>query len=162
MSRLAVSLARWPGLTALSSMLSYTPCRLPNFEISASAVFSPMPGTPGMLSDESPIRLFTSMSWGGSMPYFSRMAAGSMGMVSLLVASRTVVASSTSCRLSRSPVASSVVPPAASQAAASVPKISSASQPALLTCTKPRSVSSSFRTGICWASSSGMPWRVAL
>ena len=77
-------------------------------------------------------------------------------------ASNTVVASSTSCRLSRSPVARSVVPPAASHAAASVPRISSASQPALLTCTKPRSVSSSFKTGICWASSSGMPWRVAL
>ena len=119
-----------------------------------------MPGTPGMLSDASPIRLLTSMSCGGSMPYFSRMAAGSMGMVSLLVASKTVVASSTSCKLS--PVASSVVPPAASHAAASVPRISSASQPALLTCTKPRSVSSSFKTGICWASSSGMPWRVAL
>ena len=51
---------------------------------------------------------------------------------------------------------------AASQAAARVPKISSASQPSLLTCTKPRSVSNSFSTGICWASSSGMPWRVAL
>ena len=121
-----------------------------------------MPGTPGMLSEVSPIRLFTSMSCRGCTPYFSRMAAGSITSVSLLVASSTVVASLTSCKLSRSPVASSVVPPAAALAAASVPKMSSASQPGWLTCTKPRSVSNSFSTGICWASSSGIPLRVPL
>ena len=51
---------------------------------------------------------------------------------------------------------------AASQAAARVPKISSASQPSRLTCTKPSSVRSCLSTGICWANSSGIPWRVAL
>ena len=32
------------------------------------AVFSPTPGTPGMLSEESPMRAFKSTIWGGSKP----------------------------------------------------------------------------------------------
>ena len=101
------------------------------------AVFSPMPFTPGMLSEVSPIRLFTSMSCLGSMPYFSWMASRSMvsGLLRpmALVASSTVVVSLTSCRLSRSPVARKQSSLRASQAAASVPRMSSASQPSAVT-----------------------------
>ena len=50
--------------SALSSVFS----TLPYFWISFTAVFSPMPATPGILSDWSPIRLFTSISCLGSSP----------------------------------------------------------------------------------------------
>ena len=89
--------------------------------------------TPGMLSEVSPIRLFTSMSWRGVTPYFSFTASTSMVTVLLrpnaVVASRTVVVSLTSCKLSRSPVARKQSSLRAAQAAASVPRMSSASQP---------------------------------
>ena len=98
---------------------------------------APIPGTPGILSEASPIRLLTSMSCLGSMPYFSRIASTSMVTVllrpSAVVASSTVVVSLTSCRLSRSPVARKQSSCRAAQAAASVPRMSSASQPSAVT-----------------------------
>ncbi len=101
--------SRCLGLMRLSSMFWYTPSSEPKVCTSERAVFSPMPFTPGMLSEVSPIRLFTSMSCLGSMPYFSWMASTSMVTVLLrpitVAASSTVVVSLTSCRLSRSPVA---------------------------------------------------------
>ena len=39
--------------------------------IKLNAVFSPIPGTPGMLSDESPCNPFTSINCFGSIPYVS-------------------------------------------------------------------------------------------
>ena len=48
--------------------MPYTPSSEPNVWISASAVFSPMPVTPGMLSELSPIRLFTSIICAGATP----------------------------------------------------------------------------------------------
>ena len=50
-----------------------------------------------------------------------------------VVASRTVVVSLTSCKLSRSPVARKQSSLRAAQAAASVPRMSSASQPSAVT-----------------------------
>ena len=45
--------------------------------MSLMAVFSPMPGTPGTLSAESPMRASRSMNWAGSKPpYFSRKVSG--------------------------------------------------------------------------------------
>ena len=43
----------------------------PYFFISSSAVFSPIPGTPGILSELSPISPLTSISCFGITPYFS-------------------------------------------------------------------------------------------
>ena len=45
------------------------------FAISAPAVFSPIPGTPGILSDVSPCRAFTSINSFGVTPYFSITSA---------------------------------------------------------------------------------------
>ncbi len=49
----------------------------PYFAISASAPFSPIPLTPLMLSDASPIIAFTSTSCAGATPYSAVMRAGS-------------------------------------------------------------------------------------
>ena len=127
----AASFARTPGLMALSSMCSYTPSRLSKRWMRSRAVFSPTPGTPGMLSEVSPIRLFTSMSCLGFTPYFSTTAASSITTVSLrpirVAAKSTVTCSFTSCRLSRSPVAMRQSSPRAAAAAERVPSRSSAS-----------------------------------
>ena len=105
--------------------------------MSESAVFSPTPATPGMLSDASPIRLFTSMSARGSTPYCSRTAASSMIFVTLrpacVEASSTRTCGETSCRLSRSPVAMAHSSPRSSHAFESVPRMSSASYPSHVT-----------------------------
>ncbi len=42
----------------------------PYFFSRVIAVFSPIPGTPGMLSDLSPVRALISESLKGSIPYF--------------------------------------------------------------------------------------------
>ena len=44
---------------------------LPYFWINESAVFSPIPGTPGILSEESPWSPFTSINWIGSKPPYT-------------------------------------------------------------------------------------------
>jgi len=61
-----------PIRAALSRMFS----TVPHSRTSLQALFSPMPGTPGMLSDASPHRARMSRtSTGSSMPYFSRIAS---------------------------------------------------------------------------------------
>ena len=65
----------------MSGILAYRLSILPYFWINAMAVFSPMPGTPGMLSELSPIRAFRSIMWMGSKPYCSRKAAGVISLV---------------------------------------------------------------------------------
>ena len=50
------------------SNFSYILSIVPYFCISDSAVFSPIPGTPGMLSDVSPCNPFTSINCFGSIP----------------------------------------------------------------------------------------------
>ena len=52
------------------------PGALPELLYAGSLVFSPMPGTPGMLSAVSPMSAFMSMTWDGVMPYFSSTAFG--------------------------------------------------------------------------------------
>ena len=61
-----------------SSTRSRSASTLPNWSISLTAVLCPMPGTPGMLSDVSPVSAFTSRCWSGSSPpYRSRTASSS-------------------------------------------------------------------------------------
>ena len=95
------------------------------------AVFSPMPGTPGMLSLLSPIRAFRSIMWMGSKPYVSRKTAGVMSVVSVWpmreVTSLTRVWSVISWRLSLSPVTTTHSQPRCWQRREMVPSRSSAS-----------------------------------
>ena len=98
------------------------------------AVFSPTPGTPGMLSLASPMRAFRSMMWMGSKPYASRKAASVMSLVVVwpmrVDTSFTFVLSVMSWRLSLSPVTTTHAQPAASHFREMVPMRSSASYPA--------------------------------
>lgn len=90
--------------------------------------FSPMPGTPGILSEASPIRLHFRSAGGGPRRIFpdgggvhgQRFAVGGKQHRGGIVYQLQAVPS---------PGRQQVVPPAASLAAASVPRISSASQP---------------------------------
>ena len=50
------------------SNFSYILSMFPYFWISDNAVFSPIPGTPGMLSEVSPCNPFTSINCFGSIP----------------------------------------------------------------------------------------------
>ena len=56
------------GLASMSGILAYRLSMLSYCWIRAMAVFSPMPGTPGMLSELSPIRAFRSIMWMGAKP----------------------------------------------------------------------------------------------
>ena len=61
-----------------SSRFSYIPSRLPNSASSLIAVFLPMPGTPGILSEVSPSRaLISAIDSGPRPPYRSRTAPSS-------------------------------------------------------------------------------------
>jgi len=66
---------------------------------SFSAVFSPTPGMPGMLSELSPIRPFRSRIWSGTMPMVSASFCSSMISMSVMpfFMSRTCVVLSISC-----------------------------------------------------------------
>ena len=61
----------------LSSIALYSPSIVLYFFINSNAVFSPIPETPGILSEVSPISPFTSISCFGLMPYFSTIASSS-------------------------------------------------------------------------------------
>jgi len=52
------------------SIASYIPSIVLYFFTSSNAVFSPIPGTPGILSEVSPCKPFTSISCFGVTPYF--------------------------------------------------------------------------------------------
>ena len=98
------------------------------------AVFSPMPGTPGILSELSPMSALRSIMWMGSKPYSARNTSGVYSIVSVwpmrVLTWQTWVVSVMSWRLSLSPVTISHAQPAASQRLATVPSRSSASHPA--------------------------------
>ena len=85
------------------------------------AVFSPMPGTPGMLSEVSPIRAFRSIMWMGAKPYCSWKVSGVISLVVVcpmrVDTSFTLVWSVMSWRLSLSPVTTTQSQPAASHLA---------------------------------------------
>ena len=97
------------------------------------AVFSPIPGTPGILSEVSPIRAFRSIIWIGAKPYCSWKASGVMSLVVVcpmrVDTSFTLVCSVISWRESLSPVTTTQSQPAASHFREMVPMRSSASQP---------------------------------
>ena len=97
------------------------------------AVFSPMPRTPGMLSEASPMRAFRSIIWMGSKPYSSRKDSGVMLLAEVwpirVETSFTVVRGPMSWRESLSPVTMTVSPPSSPLTRAMVPSRSSASQP---------------------------------
>ena len=57
------------SFTSSAPKSSYIFSRLPYLRSSSSAVFSPTPGTPGMLSEASPISAFKSTMRAGSKPY---------------------------------------------------------------------------------------------
>ncbi|MPN60788.1 hypothetical protein SDC9_208520 [bioreactor metagenome] len=134
--------------------------------ISPEAVFSPIPGTPGILSELSPIRAFKSTRLAGGKLYFSQKACSSkhsvLGEDRLLVVSKTLVLPEMSWRLSRSPVTILHSIPSLSQRRDTVPMTSSASKPSAVTWRTRMAERISFKTGSCAASSSGMPLRVAL
>ena len=62
-------------LPLTSSRCSSTPCTEPNSAISLMAPFSPMPLTPGTLSEASPMIASTSITCSGVVPNFSSTAA---------------------------------------------------------------------------------------
>ena len=132
----------------------------------SSAVFSPIPGTPGMLSEASPIRAFKSTISGGAKPYSSSNRAVSYSAVSSRpirdFTKRTAVPPPMSWKLSRSPVTISQLQPAAAHCFAAVPSMSSASQPGASSRRMPISSSISLSMGIWTARSSGMGLRWAL
>ena len=64
----STSFFRAAGFTSILSRLAYSPSMEGCWASRAMAVFSPMPFTPGMLSEASPIRAFKSMMWMGAKP----------------------------------------------------------------------------------------------
>ena len=146
-----------PALASTSSRVPYS-CR------SFTAVLSPTPGTPGMLSLESPARPFQSVTCSGVKPYSSYTLEGVKRIVSLMPLRVNIssVPPPTSCSASRSPVSSSGVTPEAAPFRLRVPSRSSASQPCR---EKRRMPMSSRRERIvpnCWRSSGGVSRRPAL
>ena len=119
-----------------------------------------------MLSLASPMRAFRSTMWTGSKPYSSRKDSGVMFLVVVrpmrVDTSLTVAVSVTSWRESLSPVTMAVSQPAAVSFTAMVPIRSSASQPSSSYRGTFMARSTSFKRGIWLASSSGIPFRVAL
>ena len=72
----ALSMSAWRRLSCLISPARLSSVsRSPYSPISCAAVFTPMPGTPGTLSVESPISACTSMTLSGGTPNFSITSA---------------------------------------------------------------------------------------
>ncbi len=72
---LATRFSRSFGFFTLPAFAS-TFSRVPYSFSSPAAVFSPTPGTPGMLSILSPVRERRSATWLGGTPHFSSTSAG--------------------------------------------------------------------------------------
>ena len=112
------------------------------------------------------MRAFRSIMFTGSKPYSARNASGVTSRVVVwpmrVDTSFTVVLPSTSWRASLSPVTITVSPPCPAFTRAMVPSRSSASQPSSSYRRMFMASSTSFSTGICTASSSGIPLRWAL
>ncbi len=123
----------------------------------ACAVFSPTPGTPGMLSEESPIKARKSMISEGGTPYFVTTSSGPR-MVLVMVLIR-VILGVTSCAISLSPVLISTGRPAFSASRASVPITSSASTPETAMSGNPIAFTIACSGSICARKSSGMGGR---
>ncbi len=116
-----------------SSTRSMAVSRSPKSCMILRAVFSPIPGTPGTLSEESPMSALTSTSCFGSSPYFSRITSrsySSRSVTPFLVMS-TDTLSDVSWSASLSPVTMTTGNPSgpSETLAAKVPITSSASKP---------------------------------
>ena len=139
---------------------------VPYFCIRLSAVFSPIPGTPGILSDVSPCNPFTSISCFGSIPYVSSIFSLLYTSVSVfppfVLGILIITLSVASWNVSLSPESIITSLPCFSPNLESVPNISSASYPSFSIISIFIAFSTSFITGICSASSSGIPFRFAL
>ena len=133
--------------------------------ISSPAVFGPTPATPGILSELSPCKAFSSIISAGVRPYSSMSFASSYLVVCVcpifVVVSSTFTLLLMSCRESRSPVAIKHTSWGA-VCAESVPRISSASYPSHSTIWHPNARSRSFMGSICSWSSDGIALRPAL
>ena len=107
----------------------------PNWIRSSAAVFSPIPGTPSMLSEVSPLSAMKSGICSGLMPYRWRMRSGvytttsatPRGVIMMLTWSEA------SWKASRSVETTHTLCPACSNCADSVPITSSASIPSART-----------------------------
>jgi len=126
----------------------------------ATAVFSPTPLTPGMLSEESPINASRSMICSGATPNFAFTPSTSIE-VSDMVLTR-VMCPSTNCAMSLSPVEITTGRSAAALLRARVPITSSASTPSTHSKGKPRARTLACSGSICTRMSSGMLGRLAL
>ena len=113
------------------SNLSYKFSIEPYFWINDKAVFSPTPGTPGILSDESPCNPFTSINCFGSKPYFSIIFSRLYSSVSVfppfVCGILIVILSVASWKVSLSPESIVTSNPCFSPYLDNVPKTSSAS-----------------------------------
>ena len=132
--------------------------------MSAAAVFSPIPTTPGRPSLGSPrSTAMSAYACPDATEYFSASAAWSMTTRSLTpftgYRTRTPAASSTSWNRSRSPVTTATAARSAAgratSRATSVPITSSASYPGTPTRAMPSAASTSMITGTCAASAGG-------
>ena len=118
------------GFVTLSAF-SKTASKLPNCRIIAAAVFCPTLGTPGMLSELSPIRARKSTISSGSTPNFARTASWSISSNSspFLFGLSILINGETSWVKSLSPVTKIASIPSCAALQARVPMTSSASTP---------------------------------
>ena len=137
-----------------------TASREPNSRISSDAVFSPIPGTPGTLSDGSPASARRSATFPGGTPKTSSTCASPT--VCSFNPSRTFTRFDTSWYMSLSEETITTSIPRSSARRDRVPMMSSASAPATERRHTPRASIISSTTGICAARSSGVFRRFAL
>ena len=137
-----------------------TASREPKSRISSDAVFSPIPGTPGTLSDGSPASARRSATFPGGTPKTSSTCASPT--VCSFNPSRTFTRVDTSWYMSLSEETMTTSIPRSSARRDRVPMMSSASAPATERRRTPRASIISSTTGICAARSSGVFRRFAL
>ncbi len=160
--RFCASVSR--SLPATRWRFSYRRSTLPNCEMSLTAVFSPTPGTPGILSMESPIRARRSGICSGATPHFSFTAASSNTTRCPVRASSdsTRTFGPTSWSMSLSAVTSTTSTGRSRARSTSVPRTSSASKPGTSRSGSRRASNSRLTYGIWLLRSSGIPGRVLL
>ena len=142
---------------------SYKFLMLPKRPIKSAAVVFPIPGTPGTLSELSPVSALKSFICKGVTPNRSTTFCESYKMVSLMLfpGVYTFIFSSTNCRLSRSPLTIKTLAPWACFLAIVAIK-SSASNPSFSNKGMPKLFKTSLRIGNWLIIPSGVGARCAL
>ena len=142
----------------ISSRLEYIPSSVLYVRSNDTAVFCPIPATPGILSEESPMSALQSTNCSGAIPYSETNVSLSNSTIpeTPFFVYRTVVLSFMSWRESLSPVTRYDFISFALAFAESVPSMSSASKPSALRTVIPNFFSSSFNISICDKSCSGV------